>query len=127
VFGPAASQTMSKLLADRQIEVVTSAYCEVPRSGLVVVHPGGRTVAADRVVAFPQLVGPQVSGLPSDGGGFIPVDAYGRVRDVNRVWEQVTAPTTRSSRVGWRRSWPTPPPNRSRPSPASRPTSVRSH
>jgi sulfide:quinone oxidoreductase len=66
--------------------VVTSAYCEVPRTGLVVVHPGGRTVAADRVVAFPQLVGPEVSDLPSDGGGFIPVDEYGRVRGVDRVW-----------------------------------------
>ena len=85
-FGAGASQAVAELLADRRIEVVTSAYCEVPRTGLVVVHPGGRTVAADRVVAFPQLVGPQVSGLPSDGGGFIPVDAYGRVRGVDRVW-----------------------------------------
>jgi sulfide:quinone oxidoreductase len=86
VFGPAASHAVSQLLADRRIEVVTSAYCEVPRSGLVVVHPGGRTVTADRVVAFPQLVGREVSGLPSDGGGFIPVDEYGRVRGVDRVW-----------------------------------------
>ena len=79
------AKPLAKLLADRRIEVVTSAYCEVPRSGVVVVHPGGRTVAADRIVAFPQLVGPEVSGLPSDGGGFIPVDAYARVRDVDRV------------------------------------------
>ncbi len=86
VFGSAASRAVSELLADRRIEVVTSAYCEVPRNGLVVVHPGGRTVAADRVVAFPQLVGPEVTGLPSDGGGFIPVDEYGRVRGVDRVW-----------------------------------------
>ena len=86
VFGAAASEAVSQLLADRRIEVVTSAYCEVPRSGLVVVHPGGRTVAADRVVAFPQLVGREVSGLPSDGGGFIPVDPYARVRGVERVW-----------------------------------------
>jgi sulfide:quinone oxidoreductase len=86
VFGSAVSQAVSKLLAERRIEVVTSAYCELPRSGLVIVHPGGRTVTADRVVAFPQLVGPEVSGLPSDGGGFIPVDEYGRVRHVDRVW-----------------------------------------
>jgi sulfide:quinone oxidoreductase len=85
-FGATASQAVAKLLSDRRIEVVTSAYCEVPRTGLVVVHPGGRTVAADRVVAFPQLVGPEVSDLPSDGGGFIPVDEYGRVRGVDRVW-----------------------------------------
>jgi sulfide:quinone oxidoreductase len=86
VFGAHASQEVAKLLADRRIEVVTSAYCEIPRSQLVVAYPGGRTVAADRIVAFPQLVGPDVNGLPSDGGGFIPVDGYGRVRGVQRVW-----------------------------------------
>jgi sulfide:quinone oxidoreductase len=86
VFGEAASEAVSQLLTERRIEVVTSAYCEVPRTGLVVVHPGGRTVAADRVVAFPQLVGPEVNGLPSDGGGFIPVDPDGRVRGADRVW-----------------------------------------
>jgi len=85
-FGRAASEAVSELLARRRIEVVTSAYCEIPRAGMVVVHPGGRTVAADRVVAFPQLVGREVSGLPSDGGGFIPIDAYARVRNVRRVW-----------------------------------------
>jgi sulfide:quinone oxidoreductase len=85
-FGDQASGEVSQLLSDRRIEVVTSAFCEVPRNGLVVVHPGGRNVTADRVVAFPQLVGPDISGLPSDGGGFIPVDNFGRVRDVERVW-----------------------------------------
>jgi sulfide:quinone oxidoreductase len=86
VFGEAVSSATAQLLADRRIEVVTSAYCEIPRSQLVVVHPGGQSVEADRIVAFPQLVGPAVDGLPSDGGGFIPVDEYGRVRGVERVW-----------------------------------------
>ncbi len=86
LFGEHASHEVAKLLSDRRIEVVTSAYCEIPRSQLVVAYPGGRTVAADRIVAFPQLVGPDVNGLPSDGGGFIPVDEYGRVRGVQRVW-----------------------------------------
>ena len=85
-FGAEASHAVSRLLADRRIEVVTSAYCEIPRSGLVIAYPGGRSVSADRVVAFPQLVGPGVTGLPSDGGGFIPVDEYGQVRGVERVW-----------------------------------------
>jgi sulfide:quinone oxidoreductase len=85
-FGDHASREVAQLLADRRIDVITSAYCEVPRKGVVVVHPGGRTVAAERVVAFPQLVGRDISGLPSDGGGFIPVDAYGQVRGLERVW-----------------------------------------
>ncbi|MGZ4297174.1 MAG: FAD-dependent oxidoreductase [Solirubrobacteraceae bacterium] len=86
IFGAEASGAVARMLADRRIEVVGSAYCEIPRSQLVVVHPGGRSVAADRIVAFPQLVGPDVDGLPSDGGGFLPVDEYGRVRGVQRVW-----------------------------------------
>jgi sulfide:quinone oxidoreductase len=86
LFGAHASGEVARLLSERRIEVVTSAYCEIPRSQLVVVHPGGRSVAADRIVAFPQLVGPDVSGLPRDGGGFLPVDEYGRVRGVHRVW-----------------------------------------
>jgi sulfide:quinone oxidoreductase len=86
IFGPEASRALADMLSGRRIEVVTSAYCEIPRAQLVVVHPGGRSVAADRVVAFPQLQGPELSGLPGDGGGFVPVDEYGRVRGVDRVW-----------------------------------------
>jgi sulfide:quinone oxidoreductase len=86
VFGAEVSGALGRMLFERRIEVVTSAYCEIPRSQLVVVHPGGRSLAADRIVAFPQLVGPEVEGLPSDGGGFLPVDEYGRVRGVQRVW-----------------------------------------
>jgi sulfide:quinone oxidoreductase len=86
LFGAHASHEVAKLLSERRIEVVTTAYCEIPHSQQVVVHPGGRSIDADRIVAFPQLVGPDVSGLPSDGGGFIPVDEYGAVRGVQRVW-----------------------------------------
>lgn len=85
-FGPQASRTVGQLLAERRIDVVTSAYCEIPRSQLVVVHPGGRTIAAERVIAMPQLFGPDLTGVPSDGGGFIAVDEYGRVRGLERVW-----------------------------------------
>jgi sulfide:quinone oxidoreductase len=85
-FGPAASRAVAELLAERRIDVVTSAYCELERSQTVIVHPGGRSIQADRVIAFPQLIGPDIAGLPSDGGGFIPVDEYGRVRGVDRVW-----------------------------------------
>jgi sulfide:quinone oxidoreductase len=85
-FGPAASRAVAELLAERRIDVVTAAHCELERSQTVIVHPGGRSIQADRVVAFPQLVGPDIAGLPSDGGGFIPVDEYGRVRGIDRVW-----------------------------------------
>ena len=86
IFGTAASRQLSGMLASRRIEVVTSAYCEIPRSQLVIVHPGGRSVTAERIIALPQLHGPNLSGLPSDGGGFIPVDEHGQVRGLDRVW-----------------------------------------
>lgn len=86
VFGDQVSREVSLLLAERHIDLVTSAYCEVPQSQQVVVHPGGRVVHAGRVVALPRLLGPAFDGLPADGGGFLPVDEYGRVRGVDRVW-----------------------------------------
>lgn len=86
VFGDQVSRQVAALLAERRIELVTSAYCDVPRSQQVVVHPGGRVVQATRVVALPRLLGPGLSGLPADGGGFLPVDEYGRVRGVDGVW-----------------------------------------
>jgi sulfide:quinone oxidoreductase len=86
VFGDQVSREIARLLAERRIELVTSAYCEVPRSQQVVVHPGGRVVDAGRIVALPRLLGPAIPGLPADGGGFLPVDEYGRVRGTHRVW-----------------------------------------
>ena len=85
-FGSRASDGVARLLHERRIEVVTSAFCEVPRTGLVVAYPGGRSVAADRVIALPQLAGPALEGVPADGQGFIPVDEYGQVRGLERVW-----------------------------------------
>jgi sulfide:quinone oxidoreductase len=40
----------------------------------------------DLVIALPHLRGTQLPGLPHDSGGFVPVDGYGRVRGVERVW-----------------------------------------
>lgn len=86
VFGEKASRGVAQLLAARGIEVLTSAYCEIPASQRVIVHPSGRALAFDRVIALPRLRGPALAGLPHDGGGFLPVDRYGRVRGTERVW-----------------------------------------
>jgi sulfide:quinone oxidoreductase len=86
VFGATVSREVSALLAERRIEVIASAYCEIPQSQTVVVHPGGRVVQAERIVALPALGGPELDGLPRDGGGFIPVDAFGHVHCADRVW-----------------------------------------
>ena len=86
MFGPVAVKELSTLLAERRIETITSAWCEVPEPRSVLVHPGGQRLTAERIVALPALRGPDLVGLPHDGGGFLPVDEYGRVRGADRVW-----------------------------------------
>jgi sulfide:quinone oxidoreductase len=86
LFGSVASRALTSLLGERRIEVITSAWCEVPRSRSLLVHPGGSELEFDRIVALPALRGPDLPGLPRDGGGFLPVDEYGHVRGADRVW-----------------------------------------
>ena len=58
----------------------------MPQSRKLIVHPGQRELEFDRIVALPALRGPELPGLPRDGGGFLPVDEYGHVPGVDRVW-----------------------------------------
>jgi sulfide:quinone oxidoreductase len=84
VFGDAATAAVTQLLAERQIEVITSAHCEIPQPGRIEVSPAGREVHADRVVALPELAGPAIAGLPVVADGFIPIDDHCRVRGLAR-------------------------------------------
>jgi sulfide:quinone oxidoreductase len=86
IFGPTASDAISKRLERARIETITSAYVEVPRTGEVVINPGGRRLQVKRVIALPELYGPAVRGIPLGEHGFIRVDPYGRVRDVESVY-----------------------------------------
>jgi sulfide:quinone oxidoreductase len=85
-FGDDVSRALLRLLAERKIEVVTSAYCEVPEAKTIRIHPSGRSLQVDRIVALPELRGPAIIGLPSDNDGFIPIDAYAAIRGVHDVW-----------------------------------------
>ncbi len=86
VFGEKASGAVAQRLARRGVEVVGSAYAEVPGGGVVAVSPGDRRLEFDRVIALPELVGPSVSGLPADEAGFIPIDEHCQVRGVQGVY-----------------------------------------
>jgi sulfide:quinone oxidoreductase len=86
IFGSGASEAVSKLLEEAGIEIVTSAYAEVPQWDTVVVNPDDRRLQFDRVVALPELYGPAVRGIPSAEHGFIPIDVHAKVRGVERVW-----------------------------------------
>ena len=85
VFGHEAGAAIAELLSQRGIGLRTGARAVAVRPGELALA-GGPSVAAERVVALPQLAGPGVPGLPADSDGFIPVDPFGRVRDVPDVW-----------------------------------------
>jgi sulfide:quinone oxidoreductase len=86
IFGGSASSSIAELLARASIETITSAYAEVPHGREVVVNPGDRRLEVDRVIALPELFGPEVRGIPLGDHGFIRVDPYCRVPGVERVY-----------------------------------------
>jgi sulfide:quinone oxidoreductase len=87
IFGREASGAIRQLLEDKGILTITSAHCEVPEPGRVVISPGSRQLHVDQVVAMPELFGPSVPGVPlGPSGGFIPVDPHCRVRGLERVY-----------------------------------------
>ena len=58
----------------------------MPRCNTLEVHPSGERLDVDRVVTVPVLDGPAIDGLPHDAGGFLPVDAHGRVAGAPGVY-----------------------------------------
>jgi len=83
IFGQTASDAVSELLQHAKVQMITSAYAEVPESNEVVINPGNRRLNVDRVIALPELHRPGVRGIPLGEHGFIPVDQHGHLRDVN--------------------------------------------
>jgi sulfide:quinone oxidoreductase len=98
VFGAGASAGVTALLDQAGIELIGAVDCDVPRSGQIVIAPGGsawerlsvdqvpRELQVDRIVAAPELVGPQVRGIPGGVNGFIPIDPHCQVRGVQRIY-----------------------------------------
>jgi sulfide:quinone oxidoreductase len=85
-FGPGAAASVSALLRESGVHVVTWARPSVPRAGLVETGTRTQAIEADRIVALPVPVGRSIAGLPSDDRGFLPVDRLGRVEDVEGVY-----------------------------------------
>jgi sulfide:quinone oxidoreductase len=87
IFGSPVSETVARMLEENNILALTSAHAETPEVGQVTVHPGGRRLYVDRIVALPQLFGPDLPGVPAGAaGGFIPVDVHSRVPTLERVY-----------------------------------------
>lgn len=87
IFGETVSHEIQRLLEHNGILTITAAHCETPAPGELKLHPGGRTLTVDRVIALPELFGPSTPGVPQDStGGFIPIDSHCQVRGLQRVW-----------------------------------------
>jgi sulfide:quinone oxidoreductase len=85
LFGDAASRTVRDLLDDRGIELHTSRYPTRFEEGKLSLVPD-ETLAVERVVSLPSVLGPQLDGLPADADGFIPVDLHGLVQGEHDVY-----------------------------------------
>jgi sulfide:quinone oxidoreductase len=86
IFGTTASAAVAERLARARISIVSSAYAEVPRTGEVVINPGDRHLHVDRVIALPELFGTCLRGIPLSEHGFIRVNPYGKVQDLEGVY-----------------------------------------
>jgi sulfide:quinone oxidoreductase len=86
IFGSDASDDLEKMLDEAGITVETSSRAEIPASGTVILHPQGKVIEADRIVALPVSAAIPVEGLPRDRDGFIPVDSHGHVQGADDVF-----------------------------------------
>ena len=86
VFGAEASRHVEELLHDAGIELLTQhTPVSADANGLVIAPTDPRRLEVDRVVALPSMTGPAIRGVPASLGGFLPVDAYGKVLGVEDI------------------------------------------
>jgi sulfide:quinone oxidoreductase len=85
VFGRAAGDEVTRMLAEQAITLVTGVSPIAFEHDQLTVSPAGR-IGADSVLALPRLLGPQVTGVPTDAAGFIRTDRFGRVDELADVY-----------------------------------------
>jgi len=84
LFGPAARDAITPMLAALGIELITGARVLGVVDGALRVADG--ELAADHVVTLAEITARIVPGLPLDRAGFVPVDVHGRVRGEPHVY-----------------------------------------
>ena len=86
LFGDSGSAAVADLLAVAGVEFCGASRVEVGEEGIRL-HPKGRSLRVERVVALPLVRGPELEGVPADpDSGFIPVDEHGRVEGLDDVY-----------------------------------------
>jgi sulfide:quinone oxidoreductase len=79
-LGKAASDAVAELLDRANVRVYTGARPAVPATRHLLVTPNGPELEPDRIVAVPRIEGRSLPGVPAVEGGFVPVDAFARVK-----------------------------------------------
>jgi sulfide:quinone oxidoreductase len=98
VFGAEARAAVRRRLSDAGVCIRSATFPTEYADGKLWLELEG-PLDMDLVIALPHLRGAQLAGLPHESGGFVPVDRYGRVRGVDRVWA-VGDMTTRPLKQG---------------------------
>ncbi|MGH2762328.1 MAG: FAD-dependent oxidoreductase [Thermoleophilaceae bacterium] len=93
IFGHRASVAIRRILDESGVTLHTSSHGVPGSPGWLDVSSGERSVAVDRIVTEPRLVGPSLRGVPSGREGFIPTDAHGRVPGLDDVFAAGDATT----------------------------------
>ena len=86
IFGNPASTAIRRLLDEAGVTLHTGSYGVPNPPGRLDVSPGDRSVAVDRIVTVPRLVGPALRGVPSGRNGFIHTNPHGRVPGLDDVF-----------------------------------------
>jgi sulfide:quinone oxidoreductase len=85
VFGVEVQAAVRRRLSDAGVRIRTGAFPTEYADGKLRLELEA-PLDVDLVIALPHLRGTRLPGLPHESGGFVPVDDYGRVRGVERVW-----------------------------------------
>src|SRR3954463_2907225 len=85
-FGLDASATVTGLLRDAGITLVTETHVRGLDHGTAIGVGGTPIVQARRAVTIPVLEGRRIPGIPTDARGFVPVDEHGGVIGLPDVW-----------------------------------------
>ena len=85
LFGGGVSSELSRLLHAAGITFHGSSFAQFEH-GELKLQPSGIGLRPGRVVSLPLLEGPQITGVPSDPHGFIPVTANGGVLGLEGVY-----------------------------------------
>jgi sulfide:quinone oxidoreductase len=83
IFGPEASETVAHQLSSEGITFLGGTAADVVHNAVVA---GGRRIETDRVVTLPVLLGTDITGLPVNDDGFVPVDRHGGVTGLSGIY-----------------------------------------